>query len=282
MKESYINNIKKYYKDNLIFYKLFWGNKRNLSMHYGYWDKDTKNLHEAFINENKSVADALEIKKDDIVLDSGCGMGGTALWMAENFNVKVTGINIMEDQIKLAKKYAAQRGLEYLTTFEVRDFHKTGYSDNSFDKIYAIESSSHSYNKLNFVKEAYRILKPGGKIIIIDGFLGKDKLKKRDKELYNTFCNGLALPNLASVKEFNEYLQKTGFKNIKYINETIKVMPSSIKLYKSAKVLHPLSKLLKSINLTSEANIASEKAVLIQKYLFDSGTGVYMSFIAEK
>lgn len=89
VKEASSTKVGKHYDRNQIFYNLFWLNKKNLGMHYGFWEKGTKTLHQAILNENKAVAQALKIKKSDIVLDAGCGVGGTAIWLANNYGIKI-------------------------------------------------------------------------------------------------------------------------------------------------------------------------------------------------
>jgi hypothetical protein len=55
------DNVRKHFQDNLFFSKLFWMNKNNLALHMGFWEKDTKNLNDALMNENKYVAEKLSI-----------------------------------------------------------------------------------------------------------------------------------------------------------------------------------------------------------------------------
>lgn len=281
MKEDYNEKIKRYYNDSQILYRLFWMNKRNLAMHYGFWDKDTKNLHEALINENKAVAEALDIQKDDIILDAGCGVGGTAIWIAENYGVKVTGIGIVKKQNELAKKYAKERGLESLVNFQIKDFCDTGLASESFDKIYAIESVCHAKNKDDFIKEAFRLLKPGGMLCVCDYFLNRLN-NMEDKYHYEMFCEGWAMPGLAQREDFENYLIKNNYESVTFIDNTDKTLKSSYRMYKMSKRWLYIDKFLNLVRIVSDENVVSTEASLSQYHFFKENIGFHGLFYAQK
>lgn len=282
MNEDINKKIEKYYDDSTFFYRYLWGNKKNLAMHFGFWDKDTKNLNDSLINENRYVAKALDIKKGDKVLDAGCGVGGTAIWIAENYGADIIGITITGKHILLAKKYAEERGVLDLTKFELKDFCDTGLPSESFDKIYSIESACHAVDKKVFLKEMFRLLKKGGKLVVCDGFITKDNLSKSDDKYYRDLCVGWVLPNLALYSKFHDDLNELGFRNIQSQEATEKVIKSSKEMYKSSKFIHPLLVLLEKMRLTSKTNVLAEVACQAQYHIFNDKTAVYGIFIAEK
>jgi len=67
-------------------YRYFWNLRQSRSMHYGYWDKSTKTFHEALMNINKVMSEKVLIKEHDKVLDAGCGVGGSSLWLAKTLD----------------------------------------------------------------------------------------------------------------------------------------------------------------------------------------------------
>lgn len=271
-----------YYKNGHFFYRFFWMNKRNLAMHFGFWDKSTKNLNDALTNENKIIAGKLSLKKGDKVLDAGCGVGGTAIWVAENYGVNVVGITITEKQVELAKKYAKGRNVEKLVDFKLRDFCDTKFPSESFDKIYAIESVCHAVDKADFLREAYRLLKPGGEIIVSDGYLIKEELNDSQKQIYDDLCQGWVLPSLASKKYFNDSMQKIGFKNVNFQDATDKVLKSSKEMHDSAKLIYPVVNFLSKLSLISKTVASAEKACLAQYPVFKEKVGIYGIFTGEK
>jgi cyclopropane fatty-acyl-phospholipid synthase-like methyltransferase len=66
--------------------------KKNLALHYGYWDKKTLSHTQSLLNKNQKLYDAAGIKPVDKVLDAGCGIGGSSIWMAKNHGNKMKAI----------------------------------------------------------------------------------------------------------------------------------------------------------------------------------------------
>lgn len=75
-----------YYDYTIPFYRLFWHKGTN-ALHYGIWHDDTKTLQEALINTNEILCDMAHISEHDVVLDAGCGVGGSALWLAKHTGI---------------------------------------------------------------------------------------------------------------------------------------------------------------------------------------------------
>jgi len=79
-------DIADYYNQTLNHYQLHWKLDTSKALHYGLWDKDTKNLSEALENTNKKIGKLTKIEEDEKVLDAGCGIGGTAIYLASKYN----------------------------------------------------------------------------------------------------------------------------------------------------------------------------------------------------
>ncbi|HBC57016.1 MAG TPA: hypothetical protein DCZ03_07620, partial [Gammaproteobacteria bacterium] len=86
---SYRDEIVDYYDNCEMDYKVLWRLDRCLAMHYGYWDETTERVSEALIRENQILAERAKITESDIVLDAGCGVGGSAIWLANEIGSTV-------------------------------------------------------------------------------------------------------------------------------------------------------------------------------------------------
>lgn len=223
-------DIERYYDLSEIHYRVHWNLDKSRSLHYGYWDASTKNFHEALLNINKIIAQHAAITKDHVALDAGCGVGGSAIWMAKNIGCKVTGISLSERQIALATASAEKEKLEQLVTFLRKDYTVTGFADNSFDVIWAIESVCYVTDKTEFLREANRILKPGGRLVVVDIFK-KENTEGKDTEWLRRLAHGWAIEEHSTKEKFEQQLTDTGFRIIEIEDASKAIMPSVKRLY---------------------------------------------------
>lgn len=237
------NQVVHYYNTSHWLYQLLVYSRKSLGMHHGFWDSSTTNLEEAMLNENQEIIDLAKIIKHHKVLDAGCGVGGTVIYIAKKTEAHVTGITIVPKQIKLAKKYAKEKEVSHLTEFLLRNYTDTKFPNNSFDLIYGIESVCHAKSKLAFLKEAYRILKPGGIIIIADGYSSRSVKNEKERKIINDFNKAFALHELITPKQMTQALSQSNFINIKTFNKTEAVKPTIKHFYMLGKYKHPLTKL---------------------------------------
>src|SRR5690606_31006353 len=113
---------------------------------YGIWDQHTKDFRSAIANTNRILMELAQIKNNERILDAGCGVGGTAMFLCENRDVKVTGITLSQKQLNHANALAQKRGFSHRADFHVMDYTQTGFEDASFDVIWCCESVCHAQN----------------------------------------------------------------------------------------------------------------------------------------
>jgi len=228
-----LQKVKEYYKETDKSYQ-HWGMEEIYAFHHGFWDENTKSHIESLANMNRVLAEKLKIKPGDKILDAGCGVGASAIWLAKNYDVEVTGITISELQCEKAKIFAKKEGLSDRVKFYVQDFQKPEFNNTSFDIIWILESLCHGEDKGKFIRETYRLLKKGGKLIAAEYFLTKPypKLNAIGKWLVDRWLKSWCLPNLWTAEEFKNYAEKVGFKNIEIIDITKHTSPSSEEIFK--------------------------------------------------
>lgn len=274
--------IAKYYDETLPYYRLFWHrDSESKGLHYGFWDEDIKNVRDALLNENKFLADLAGIQPDEKVLDAGCGVGGSALWLAKHRGARVVGISLSQKQIKEAKRLSQEAGVDDRVGFYVADFLKMDFKAESFDVVWAMESVCHAERKIDFLKEAFRVLKRGGRLVVADGFL-KRSLNASESKLYKDFLIGLALPNLSKFEEFGQWMQEAGFKSVKSFDKTKAIEKSSRALYQRCLVAYPFFKLAHLIGLVSDIVMKNGPAGIAQYKMVKSGLTGYGVFYGEK
>ncbi|MGI0036910.1 MAG: methyltransferase domain-containing protein [Nitrososphaera sp.] len=278
----------------------------HLGMHFGYWDNTVKSHGESLAKMNEVCANTAKIRKTDLVLDAGCGVGGSSIWIAKNTGARVIGITLVQKQLEYANKFTNEKGVEHLAHFKIMDFTNTEFDDETFDIVWALESSCYANDKRAFIAESYRILKKGGRLMVADGFLKKDpdKLTEPERSAMEEWTAGWAVPNLASIEEFRKYLVDLGFEDVKFNDITENVMPTS-KLISSlgrkrlwlwrclfswwwlptAKLINSLeSKEGSQLNLLfdSKMQLVDSRAMITQLKCLEDGTWGYVIFSAKK
>ena len=122
--------------------------------------------------------------------------------------------------------------MEHLAKYEQKDFIATGFADESFDVVWAIESVCHATDKSEFLKEAFRILKKDGRLIMAD-FFKKDDLQGKDAQQIKQWAHGWAVEDFSTKEEFEKQLKHAGFSEIKIEDASNAIIPSAKRLYHS-------------------------------------------------
>ncbi|WP_396603098.1 SAM-dependent methyltransferase [Algibacter sp. R77976] len=201
----------------------------DFNMHFGYFIPFKTNVfkRDTMLNEmNNQVIKRLNITKDNKALaDLGCGMGGTMRYaLKKNKNLAAFGVTLSEFQTKKGNELL--KG--YNGTILKENYNNTSFSTNTFDAAIAIESFCHSGHSKTSIKEAYRVLKPKGKLVIADAFLKKQpsQLCYGSHYAYNKLCNHWSLKKLETIENIIEKLKHQGFAEIKIENASFRVAPS--------------------------------------------------------
>lgn len=262
-------------------YELFWGNK-TLGYHLGFWEPGVKNHHQAIFMENRRVAESLQLEQSDTVLDAGCGICGTAIWMAKNYGCKVTGITLTEQQVTRARFHAKRQNLENQVNAKIMDFCDMNIPDETYTKVFGIESICCAHSKQSFIREAYRVLKPGGRLTVVDGFIPTKEMKPEEEKIYREFCYGLGLPDLAAVDDFKKYLEDAGFTDIKIEDRTKDVLRSAKIIKRLNLPFYPPFKVLCVLKILPPLYIDDVISCLRQYDVLNTGVGQYLIFTAQK
>ncbi len=164
------------------------------------------------------------------IIDVGCGIGGSTLYLAKKFGSNATGITLSPIQASRAKERAVEAGMDSRVRFQVANALKMPFEDNTFDLVWSLESGEHMPEKAKFVAECYRVLKPGGKMILatwchretnsLAGDLTPSEVAHL-KEIYRVYC----LPYVISLSEYRAIASESGFKDLKSDDWSIAVEP---------------------------------------------------------
>lgn len=251
---DYKKSIINYYDATRLDYRFLWFREKNKSVHFGYYDQDINNHGDALLNMNRVMARKAGVKDGDHILDAGCGQGGSSVWLAEHFNVQVTGITLVPHQVQKARKHAQKSTVSDRVTFFEKDYTNTGFEDESFTLIWACESLCHAFNKIDFYKEAYRLLKPGGRLICAEYFRSKRPLPPKGEKLLHEWLNGWSIKDIDTVEEHRSNAEKCGFVDLNIEDITEFTKPSLAYLHSMSQKLWNVGRILRRIGLRNQIN----------------------------
>ncbi|MEM9984518.1 MAG: methyltransferase domain-containing protein [Bacteroidota bacterium] len=221
-----------YYDQTQIHYRYFWQLDRFQTLHYGLWLPGTTDLGSALLHTNQHLADLAKLQAGEIVLDAGCGLGGPALWLAQNHQAQVTGLTLSQRQAQQATRRAAELKLEHLCQFVQADYRSCPVPDHSQDLVWAIEAHASEVDKQAFVDEAARVLnEPHGRLVMADYFLCEKEFKSPEQELMKEWLNQWAISGLCRRSTYQAWLQAAGFTRMEWVDVSPLIFPSARRLY---------------------------------------------------
>ena len=185
------------------YYRSFWGEH----LHHGYWIRGNETKEEAQEQLVEHLAGLANLEEGSRVLDIGCGVGASSVYLARKHHVRPTGITISPAQVELARKAAAEANVDaefLLMDAEAMHFART------FDVLRSIESISHYYDRKEFFRRAAQFLKPGGVFAFTDWFKRPGLSAAQTRKCIAPIERGM-LCELETMDEYESYLAASGF-----------------------------------------------------------------------
>jgi tocopherol O-methyltransferase len=266
-----LRQVRDYYESTWLDYRLLWLNPQNRALHFGYWDANTRSHAESLLNMNQALANHIGIQPGQRILDAGCGVGGTSIWLAKRYNAQVVGITPVAGQIDRARRYAREQGVDDRVSFQQQDYTCTSFPDASFDIVMAMESVCHAPIKSRFLAEARRILRPGGRLGITEYMLKRPAENVAESQLLNSWLSGWAIPNLATGEEWIAMASQSGFEDVELTNITANVRPSLQRLYRFAQLSWVFAVALRAMGVRSETQHGNTRAARDQYRALERG-----------
>lgn len=184
-------------------------------LHRGLWGPDTTTHRESLLRAKHTLVQGCDLGPGRHVLDAGCGLGATAIWLAEAHGVRVTGLTNCAPHVEVAARHAERRGLGHLVEFHCGDFMALPFPDASFDAVLNQESLTYAEDKLAYLRGVYRVLKPGGRWQALEGLLSGEPMSDAQQGLHATMQQAWRTPPLEPWVTVLATLEEAGFEDIR-------------------------------------------------------------------
>ena len=201
--------IRSHYDRLSVFYRWLWGEH----IHHGLW-RNRESPQQAQVELIKELAARMGIARGAEVLDVGCGLGGSAIWLAQQLNCKVTGITISPVQKRMAERRARSLELGHRVQFRVADANQFEFAPGSFDAIWVIECAEHLFDRAAFIRKCAELLRECGRIGICAWLVGEEAGTSRNSVLLEAICSGMLCPPLPSFSHYQRWFRENGFQQI--------------------------------------------------------------------
>jgi len=209
-KKMYQQLVTYYYDIVTDFYEYGWGD----CFHFAATFK-SETFREAIQRHENYLVLRIGLKKDQQVLDIGCGIGGPMRNICRFSSARITGVNLSPYQCKRLQYMNEKAGGIVAKNCSVlnADFMNIPVEDNSFDHAYQIEATAHAPSKLGCYKEVFRCIKPGGYFAGYEWVLTKNF--QRDNPYHMQIKKGIeegdGLPDIATADDIANAIKEAGF-----------------------------------------------------------------------
>lgn len=199
--------VNEYYTLCIPFYREFLG----AHWHTGFYLPGHATDPQDQLRMERLVADSAGLAPGCLVLDVGCGIGGPACHLARVTGASVRGLTPNPAQLALARASAQRQSPPPAVNFDLGDASSLPYPDGTFDVVLFFESACHFPDRARFFAEAWRVLKPGGRLAGQDWLAGEGMDAGVRQPFVERVRSTWAIPALDTVSGYAAAMRGAGF-----------------------------------------------------------------------
>lgn len=228
MPKSQSEAIRGYYRETQEDYSVW---SREGYMHFGFWRKGLNPLHRKSMLEamNDEVFIALKLNQlnEGTVGDLGCGIGAVTHYGSRKYpHLKWEAITVSPDQTRWGNERF--HGPNMLV--READYHQLPWDNESMAGFFFLESLCHSPAPERAIQEAYRALKPGKRLVVVDGFYRRPEQQtpKYFQRMARYVSNNWAVERFHAIGTIEGLMRESGFRIVEKRELGYRIAPSVI------------------------------------------------------
>jgi ubiquinone/menaquinone biosynthesis C-methylase UbiE len=199
----------------------------SLYLNFGYWDGATR-YDDACQRLAEILGEAAGLGPGCTQLDCGSGFGDAAFYWVERFKPDtIDCLNTSRSQVVKASERARAANLEQRVRLHLGSATQIPFAAASFDRVTALESAHHYNTREDFFREAFRVLKPGGRLATAD-FLAVEARPKRWLQRLGNKVFGASTANMYPRSGYAQRLENAGFTGVRVESIADKVFAPSV------------------------------------------------------
>lgn len=210
--KSHEAKVEKFYSSGAENYGDFHGGYLN----FGLWENGITDYVQAAETMVRTLCQMSGVNQQSYLLDVACGMGAQNIYIYDTFGCRMEAIDVTWKHIAAGQHRVRERGLEHKLSLRHETATKLPFPDETFTQVISVEGPQHFNTRVNFLKEARRVLKPNGRIAVSDFVL-----KREPKGFGDRFFLEMArrlwhvpLANRETPETYGKTVERNGFKDI--------------------------------------------------------------------
>lgn len=206
--------VRTYYDKNTNLFLKFSGHRQAQNIHRTLWMDGVTTLSEALHKTNALIQAEIEAAAptNARIADLGCGVGASLFYIHPRLQAPAPalGLTLSPVQARLAGASARQLGLQGQLHFAEGDFSAVPLPNGSLDAVYSVEAVCHAVAPETYFKEAGRLLRTGGKLILVDDYRSARPFTKHEQKWFDAYIEGWYVPGVRTVEQTQQVAQAQG------------------------------------------------------------------------
>ena len=166
-----MKHIHGYYSPNDLYNNIIEGLNKSGKELSGLTLDDLQPVDEFHIRGDTATKELIKLSgftPDMHIIDVGCGVGGSTRRLSHETGCCVTGIDLSDEYIDAAIRLTQLLNMQERVKFHAASALELPFEDNIFDGAWSIQMNMNIEDKLSWLKELYRVIKPGGRAVLYE------------------------------------------------------------------------------------------------------------------